>query len=92
VPEDLDCLESVLVLRDGREVPLEILTTTSGPHRVVYDDEDGQTVTFVLFAIINPLGWTRPDPVKSMARSWWLTCRPNWRCGCPGWGLWNRVS
>ncbi len=64
VPEDLDCLESVLVLRDGREVPLEILTTTSGPHRVVYDDEDGQTVTFVLFAIINPLGWTRPDPVK----------------------------
>jgi hypothetical protein len=64
IPEDLDCIESVRVLSDGREAPLEILPSASGVNRVTYDDEDGEAVTFVLAAMINPLGWTRPDPLK----------------------------
>jgi len=61
--EDLDCIEAVRVIRNGRELPVTRESDTSAPRTWSYPDVNGDLIRFDLQPFMTPLGFKRADPV-----------------------------
>lgn len=62
--EDLDCIESVRVIREGAPLPIELMSTPDEPRTWRYSPADGDPIQFTLVGWITPLGFVRSDPLK----------------------------
>lgn len=64
IPEDLDCIETVRVIRNGVALPIQLVSTPAEPNTWRYFPTSEAPIQFTLATWITPLGFKRSDPLK----------------------------